>query len=235
MSKVIAIIPARGGSKRIPRKNIKKFQGVPMIERTILMAKQSQLFDEIIVSTDDAEIRAIGESLQISVHKRSQALADDFATTVEVISNIVSENLIRNLSKGTVVVCLYPVTPLLRYQRIREAIENLKNSDATYVFAVHEFDSSVERGFKLSSENCPKIYLNKYLAARSQDIEPTYHDAGQFYVADIETWRAMKPIISNSSKVIKLEKFETIDVDNQADWNFAEEIYLLREAKKFPV
>ena len=231
MTKIIAIIPARGCSKRIPRKNIKEFHGVPMIQHTISMAKSSSLFDQIIVSTDDTEIANIAKRDDVKVHQRNRNLANDFTTTVEVISNILKADEYLALSEDTIVVCLYPVTPLLQYRRVKEAIDYLKDGNSTYIFPVHEFESPVERGFKLSLKNHPKIFFQKYFSKRTQDIEPTFHDAGQFYVASIDTWREMKPIISKNSKVIKLEKFETVDVDNQTDWNFVEELYSIRKKK----
>jgi pseudaminic acid cytidylyltransferase len=232
MSKVIVIIPARGGSKRIIKKNIKEFHGTPMIQRTIQLAKESGLFSEIVVSTDDQEISRICQLNEVNLHRRDAELSDDFTTTVEVVSNILLSERYKALSSDTIVVCLYPVTPLLQPRRISEAINYLQESNATYIFPVHEFDSPVERGFKLSQDNHPRIFFQKKFLKRTQDSEPTFHDAGQFYVANIETWRTKKPILSKFSRGLKLAKYETVDVDNQEDWEFAEELYLIRERQE---
>ena len=224
----IAVIPARAGSKRIPHKNIKRLGGVPVIAYAIKAAQDSGLFGQIYVSTDSQEIANIATYYGASVpYLREANLSDDYATTISVISDFVSK-LKSELQNIEYVCCIYPVTPMLRSDRIIEAYKILKSENFDYVFPVKNHETSLLRSFEVDSTNRPVMITNKFESTRSQDLPNLFHDAGQFYWGRKTAWENQKPIFSGNSSVIEIGKWEAIDVDTIEDWDIVEGLLSLR-------
>ncbi len=227
----VAIIPARGGSKRIPRKNIVSIQGIPMIGYAILAAKESGLFEKIIVSTDDVEISAIAKSFGADIPQyRSSELSNDFATTNEVLADAVSPTWLGEL-KPDYVCCIYATTPLLKAAHLIESYKIIQDEVADYVFPAAPFTHSVERGFKLREDKGLQMLFPEHFSTRSQDLQPTYHDVGQFYWGKTEAWAKQKPIFSATSRIMKVDASEFVDIDNLADLELVAEILESRIGK----
>ena len=225
----IAIIPARGGSKRIPRKNIKNFNGVPVIFYAIEAAKKSGIFDEIIVSTDDTEIAKIAEEMGAKIPwLRDKVLADDFTTTVNVIQNVVQKLSLENI-KYESVCCIYPVTPLLHHKSLIKGLEILERANCDYVVAATKVSSSPQRYFKLGDNNQIEMPSRESELTRTQDLEKYYQDAGQFYWGASTAWESGKQIFTSNSRIIELELGASVDIDTLEDWRYAE---LLFHAKR---
>ncbi len=220
MSK-IAIITARGGSKRIPRKNIRDFLGKPIIAYSIETALESGLFDEVMVSTDNSEIAEIAEKYGATVpFIRSSENADDFATTVDVLLEVLKEyeNQNREFEYGC---CIYPTAPLLTSDKLTKGFDQLKEKGFDTVFPVVEFGYPILRSLKIESG---KIEMNwpKHLESRSQDLPSSYHDAGQFYwFRTDKLLKEKKLFTSNSGAVVMLQE-EVQDIDTEQDWKLAE-------------
>jgi pseudaminic acid cytidylyltransferase len=225
----IAIIPARGGSKRIPKKNVKLLAGKPAIAYPIELALNIGIFDRVIVSTDDPEIAEASKGFGAEVpFSRSSELSDDFTVTVDVIADAV--NQLRSLGgKFDFVCCLYPVTPLLKAQRLYQSLEILQTGEWDYVFPAIEFPSPIERGFKKSSSGLIEFGFPEFEKTRTQDIEKTFHDAGQFYFGKTEAWIDKKPILNGKSTFIELEKNETLDIDDIEDWRLVEQLVSFKD------
>jgi pseudaminic acid cytidylyltransferase len=217
--KPIAVIPARGGSKRIPRKNILPIHGIPMIGYAILAAKESELFEKIIVSTDDAKISSIAKSFGAEVPRfRSAELSDDFATTNDVMADAIKPVWIGE-SKPNHVCCIYATTPLLKATHLIESYKLIEDQSVDYVFPAAPFIHNIQRAFKLTESNGLQMIFPDQLLTRTQDLEPTYHDVGQFYWGKTEAWVNQKPIFSATSKIMKVKADEFVDVDELEDLN----------------
>lgn len=228
---MIAIIPARGGSKRIPRKNVKNYLGRPIISHTISIARDSGLFKNIYVSTEDLEIARVASDSGAEVLHRKQSLADDHTTTVEVISNAISE-LDPLILRGTeLVCCIYPVNPNLSGARILEGKDLLQSQDLDYVFTAKKFESSPARSLRLGEDGRSEMHFPNFLNTRSQDLPEYFHDAAMFYLGKTLAWMEKKPVLFGNSKFIVLDKYETLDVDDDEDWIMMEELHSVR--KKF--
>ena len=225
----IAIIPARGGSKRIIRKNIKLLAGIPAIAYPIKLALNSGLFEKVIVSTDDAEIAevSIKHGAQIPF-MRNATLSNDFTITVDVLADAV-EQLLSHGEHYDYVCCIYPVTPLLKGVRLNEAFEIIQSGMWDYVFPAIEFPSPVERGFKRGTSGIVEFINPEFANTRTQDIPKTFHDSGQFYFGTTEAWLKKTPILTGNSTFIELAKNETLDIDDLEDWELVEK---LMEIKK---
>lgn len=219
----VAIIPARGGSKRIPRKNIRPFHGVPAIVRTIETAKRSNCFDNIIISTDDEQIADIATKFGAEVpFMRPKHLADDFTTTSDVVVHAIEE--IQARQPVSAVCCIYPVTPLLTAERLREGVKLLHDNQSDFVAPVCEFNHpptralGVKKGFvQMENEN--------HLVTRTQDTEPLYHDAGQFYWGWATSWLTSKPIFQARTIPLHLDRSEAVDIDCETDWLICEALF----------
>jgi len=220
----IAVIPARSGSKRIPRKNVKTIAGLPAIAYPIRLAIDSGIFERVIVTTDDKSIADISISLGAEVpFIRSSILSNDFAGTVDVVSDVASF-LIKNKEKVDYICCIYPVTPLLRVHRLQEAFELVVNGNWDFVLPAIEFTTPIERGFKKTIFGSIELVNPEYMSTRTQDISKTFHDAGQFYFGKTEAWIHKKPILGGNSTFLELSKYEVLDVDDIEDWAFLEQI-----------
>lgn len=219
--KHLAIITARGGSKRIPRKNIKEFCGKPIIAYSIEAALEAGVFDEVMVSTDDEEIAEIAMKYGAKVpFYRSEATANDFATTNDVIWEVLEEYEKRG-QVFDAFCCMYPTAPFLKAERLTAAMDLLMNSDADKVFPVVEFSFPPLRGL-LIEDDVLKFKHPEYMYTRSQDLEKLYHDAGQFYCFKTEDYRANRSFWTGNIKPIVLSELEVQDIDTQTDWEIAE-------------
>lgn len=225
----IAIIPARGGSKRIPRKNINLLGDLPAIAYPINLAIKSKLFNKVIVSTDDQEIANLSIKLGAEVpFLRRKELGNDFAITVDVIADSIHQ--MEELgSVYDYACCIYPITPLLRVERLEEASEIIRLGGWNYVFPAIEFESPIERGFIKDTSGIIKLKFPEFINTRTQDLVKSFHDAGQFYFGKVEAWLRKEPILSSQSTFIELDKYETFDVDDLNDWTFVENILRFRK------
>jgi pseudaminic acid cytidylyltransferase len=222
----IAIIPARGGSKRIPRKNIKDFLGRPIIVYSIEAALKSQLFDEVMVSTDDDEIAKIAVKYGAKVpFLRSAETSTDFATTMEVIQEVVSEYKIQFGKVFDLVCCIYPTAPLIQMKHLKKGLDLLLEKDFGSVFPVVVFGYPVWRGVEITADGKTQMVWPEYINFRSQDLKKVYHDAGQWYWMRMN--QSLKIIFTQNSGSIVLSETEVQDIDNLIDWDLAEMKYKL--------
>ncbi len=224
----IAIIPARGGSKRIPRKNIADFAGEPVISRTIRNAQLTHIFDKIFVSTDDDVIADVAKKSGATILNRPVELSDDFTSTLDVLAFEVTSLLNSQLDDSDLVACIYPVTPLLNFNHLTIAMKLTESDSRGYVFAVTESAAPIERSFHIDTKNYITKTFEGFENNRTQDIEKTYFDAGQFYVGTAAIWSQKKPIFSANSRAYVIPRYEVIDIDTLEDWEFAEELFALR-------
>jgi N-acylneuraminate cytidylyltransferase len=225
----IAIIPARGGSKRIPRKNIKQFHGRPMISWTIGHAIESKLFEEIIVSTDDPEIASIAKEYGAIIGDfRPHYLSDDNATLIAVMNYEAKKLIERQRNPSDTLCCLYPASPLLKFEAVKRGLKIVNDKNADYAISVKEFEQSPLRAFEKDESGFVKYKFPENSNFRSQDLRTLYADAGQFTIANIETWARNKSSLNGSIYPIILGKYEAIDLDDINDWQMAEEIFELR-------
>lgn len=216
---IVAVITARGGSKRIPRKNIKEFMGKPMLSYAVEAAVNSKVFDEVMVSTDDVEIAEIAKQFGAKVpFMRSEKTANDFATTADVLEEVVSEYKKRGKTFDELC-CIYPCVPFLTADVIKNAYEKFKTSGADRLTPVVKYSFPIQRAFKLKEQGLLEYREPENAPKRSQDLEPMYHDVGMFYFYKTEKM--------NSDKIAMLEMDEAMvqDIDNDSDWQMAEMKY----------
>jgi pseudaminic acid cytidylyltransferase len=221
----IAVIPARGGSKRIPRKNVKLFHGLPIISYAINTATKSGIFDKVIVSTDDAEIAEIAKSYGAEIPwMRSKELSGDHVTTISVMQDA-TKKLGADFVGLENVCCIYPATPLLKTNFLSRGLELLTVGGWNYVFSAVAVESPPYRFFSLTPSNGVKMLFPNFEKSRTQDLESTYCDAGQFYWGTKKSWSAGLPILSMNSTILELPTNLTIDIDTISDWKIAENRY----------
>lgn len=228
MSKA-AIITARGGSKRIPHKNIKEFCGKPIIAYSIEAAKAAGSFDEIMVSTDDPEIAEIAKKYGAKVpFMRSAENADDFATTRDVVREVL-EQYAEQGQYFEAVCCIYPTAPFITGKRLAEAMNLLEEKAADSVFPVVAFSFPPQRSIVLQ-EGRAAFKWPEHALTRSQDLEPFYHDCGQFYCLNTKAFAEQNLLIMEKTYPVILDEMEVQDIDNETDWKLAElKFQLLRE------
>lgn len=218
----IAIIPARGGSKRIPKKNIKSFFGKPIIAYSILAAISSGLFDEVMVSTDDEEIELVAKEYGAMVpFMRSKKNADDYATTTDVLVEVIEQykSLGHSFEHGC---CIYPTAPFVTENTLNESYQLLVKEGYDSVFPVLPFTYPIQRALKISNDKRVKMFNPEYLDSRSQDLEHAYHDCGQFYWFKTNVVVESRRLWTNNSGAIILSELEAHDIDNLEDWKIAE-------------
>lgn len=222
----IAVIPARGGSKRIPGKNLKEFCGKPIIQYSIDTAINSKLFEKVIVSTDDEKIAAEAERLGAEVpFLRPAELSDDFTPTVPVIKHAINFLSSQGIDPQ-LVCCLYATAPLIKQQYFLEAYHKLENnSQYKYSFPVCTFPFPIQRALKLNSKNSIDMFSPEYQLTRSQDLEEAFHDAGQFYFGRTEAWLDEEVIYAKYSCGVTVPRYLCQDIDTEEDWKMAEVIY----------
>lgn len=221
----LAVIPARGGSKRIPRKNIKDFCGKPMIAWSILAAQESGCFDRIIVSTDDDDIAAVAKQWGADVpFKRPAELSDDYTGTIPVIAHAV-ETLLREGTEFNAVCCLYATAPFVRAEYLRQGYDALVASEGDYAFSVTSYAFPIQRALRITETGHVAMFYPEHFSTRSQDLEEAFHDAGQFYWGTAKAWREQKVIFSAQSIPIILPRYCVQDIDTLEDWYQAELLY----------
>ena len=229
----LAIIPARGGSKRIPRKNIKPFLGKPIIAYAIEAALDSKLFTSVMVSTEDEEIAKIAQQYGADFpFSRSKKNADDHATTADVLLEVLEEYKRRG-QVFEYACCIYPTAPFLTAKKLLEAYEMLKQHQFDTVFPVLRFNSPIQRALRLDDQQQIALFQPQHISTRSQDLEPAYHDSGQFYFFEVAALRQKKQLWTNHSGAIILSEMEAHDIDHEEDWAIAEFKYRItfNEAK----
>ena len=221
----IAIIPARGGSKRIPRKNIKEFHGKPMIAYSIEAALESNCFDKVIVSTDDSEIAEIAIKYGAEVpFIRPDNIADDYATTLDVIKHAIEFTEQQGWGVKNVC-CIYATAPFLTPEFIKKGLQELTKSTIDYAFSATSFPFPIQRAIRINAQERVEMLQPEHLNTRSQDLEEAYHDAGQFYWGTATAFLNGKPFFSPQSKAILLPRKRVQDIDTPEDRELAEALY----------
>ena len=226
-AKAVAVIPARGGSKRITRKNIKEFHGKPMIAYSIEAALSCGLFDRVIVSTDDDEIAKTANDYGAETpFLRPESLADDFATTSDVMQHALL-TLSENGQSFDYACCLYATAPFLRVQALKDAYAILVKSDCKYCFSATSYGFPIQRAIKHNDDGGIEMFSPEFAKTRSQDLEPAFHDAGQFYWGLTSAFEQQLPIFAPHSRMVILPKHEVVDIDTPEDWLLAERLFAL--------
>ncbi len=230
--KKLCIIPARGGSKRIPRKNIKNFLGKPIIAYSIEAALQSNLFDEVMVSTDDNEIAEIAKKYGAKVpFLRSEENANDYATTVDVINEVLQQY--KEIGKSfQTACCIYPTAPFVSSNKLKEAFDLMMSNNFDSVFPVMEFSFPIQRALKKDVNNKMTLFQPEHLNSRSQDLEKAYHDSGQFYWFFTNAILEKGKLWTDNTGVIVIKESEGQDIDTLEDWKLAEIKYKLLHEKE---
>ncbi len=231
MKKGLCIIPARGGSKRIPRKNIKEFLGKPIISYSIQAALESDLFDEVIVSTDDEEIAKIATKYGAKVpFMRSAENSNDFATTIDVLIEVLSQYKSPPLGVGGCCCCIYPTAPFVTAKTLQSAYNQLIEGNFDSIYPVQKFGFPIQRAVVFQDNKI--AWMNPENAMiRSQDLVPTYHDAGQFYFFKTDILLEQRTILTENSSAIVISEMDAQDIDNEEDWRMAELKFQLRNEK----
>ena len=221
----VAVIPARGGSKRIPRKNIRIFGGLPMIAHSIRAARESACFNRIIVSTDDAEIAEISRQYGAETpFFRPAELANDYAGTTAVVAHAVNWLTSQHENPG-LTCCLYATAPFVRAEDIRAGVGIFGQDRWRYVFSASTYDFPVFRGFTAEAGTGLAMIFPEHANTRSQDLPESFHDAGQFYIADAATWARQDQIFDAHSTFVRLPRWRVQDIDTEEDWVRAEHMY----------
>lgn len=225
----IAIIPARGGSKRIPHKNIRDFCGRPIISYAIDAAKRCGRFEEIMVSTDSEEIAEIAKKYGASVpFMRSSATAGDLATTEDVLLEVVDEYRNRG-QEFKYLTCIYPTAALIEPETISKAIDIMAEHEPAVVIPLLQFSYPPQRAFVIGEDGYAKYDNPEHVRTRSQDLEPMYHDSGQFYVYNVKKLIEQKGDIEDDYYPIILSEMDAQDIDNISDWQLAEMKYKIKK------
>ena len=221
----ICVIPARAGSRRIPRKNIKEFNGKPIIAYSIEAALKSNCFSQVIVSTDDNEISEVAKKYGAHVpFVRPDELSNDYVGTIPVIKHTIewmedNNNYIEN------VCCLYATAPFIQSKIISKAYQQLKNSSADYCFSVTSFAFPIQRAIRIVQDNKVDMFYPEHFNTRSQDLEEACHDAGQFYWGKAQAFKAELPLFSEVATPYVLPRYLVQDIDTMEDWIRAEVMY----------
>lgn len=218
----LAVIPARGGSKRIPRKNIKAFHGKPMISYAIAAAIASDSFDLVLVSTDDEEIAQIAREYGAAVpFMRPPELADDHTGTIPVIAHAI-DWVNRNVGIVEFTCCLYATAPFVQAADLKRGLQLLQSSDADYAFSVASYAFPIQRAIRITTNQRVEMFQPEYFNTRSQDLEEAFHDAGQFYWGTAQAWLTGKPVFSRGAVSVLLPRYRVQDIDTEEDWRRAE-------------
>jgi len=217
----VAIITARGGSKRIPRKNIKDFLGKPIIAYSIETALNSGLFDYVMVSTDDDEIAEVAKKYGAQVpFVRSKQTSDDFTGTADVVIEVLHD--LKKIGKEFInACCIYPTAPFISKQTLNESYQLLIGKKFDSVFPVCSFSYPIQRALEISNSKTSMVW-EENLNKRSQDLPARYHDAGQFYWMNVESFLIEKKLFTNNTGSVILDELQVQDIDNETDWKLAE-------------
>ena len=228
----IAIIPARGGSKRIPRKNIKLFAGKPMVAHSILAAQKSGVFDRIVVSTDDDEIMKIASEWGAETpFRRPIDLSNDFASTEDVLVHDLRA-LGAQGSRIDFACCIYATAPLIQYEDLQRGFSLLQDFGATTAFAVTSFDYPIFRALNKNDQGRLGMVWPEYLNSRSQDLPEVFHDAGQFYWMNVAKFLDEKQLFSVNAVPVPIPRWRVQDIDTLEDWTRAEKLFQLIQSDR---
>ncbi|MBM0637734.1 pseudaminic acid cytidylyltransferase [Campylobacter sp. VicNov18] len=231
--KNLCIIPARGGSKRIPKKNIVDFLGKPLLAYSIKNALNSNIFDEVLLSSDDEEILKIALKYgATSTLKRNQNLSDDHASSTAVVQDIIQTLQNKNQIYDNVC-CLYATAPLLNESILKKAYEKFIQNKSKFLFAATEFNYPIQRAFYLDEKSQVHMFNEKYYKSRSQDLIKAYHDAGAFYFGTSKAWLEEDFIFKPHSSVFILPRNLACDIDTTQDLEFAKTLYKVNHESSF--
>jgi N-acylneuraminate cytidylyltransferase len=229
---VIAIIPARGGSKRIPRKNARPFLGRPIIARTIEHLLEAGVFDQVVVSTDDDEISTIAREAGGQVpFRRPDELANDLIGTEAVVRHAIESLETRTGRRLGLVCAVYPTAVLVTPEDIRDALRVLREDGVDYVFSATSFPYPIQRALRRRPDGSCEMFHPHHLSTRSQDLEPAYHDAGQFYWGRRDAWIDAKPVFTANSRFYLVPRYRVQDIDTIEDWRRAEMLHRVLEER----
>lgn len=218
----LAVIPARGGSKRIPRKNIKLFGGKPMIAWSIETALRSRCFDRVMVSTDDSEIAQVAKAYGADApFVRPAELSDDYIGTIPVIAHAIQWQK-DNGGSASHVCCIYATAPFVLAEDLQRGMALLESSGADYAFSVTSYAFPIQRAIRITPEQRVEMFQPDQFNTRSQDLEEAWHDAGQFYWGQAAAWLAQKPIFTDAATPVSLPRYRVQDIDTLEDWVRAE-------------
>lgn len=227
----LAVIPARGGSKRIPRKNIKVFGGKPIIAWSIEAALLSGCFDRVLVSTDDPEITQVALAYGADVpFERPRELSDDHTGTIPVIAHAI-EWQANHGGPPNLVCCIYATAPFIQITDLQSGLELLQSSDADYVFGATSYAFPIQRAIRISQDRRVEMFQPSEFNTRSQDLDEAWHDAGQFYWGRAAAWLANKPLFTQKSIAMPIPRHRVQDIDSREDWERAE--WLFRAFKNY--
>lgn len=221
----VAVIPARGGSKRIPRKNIRLFSGKPIMAWSIEAALESNCFDYVLVSTDDAEIADIARSFGASApFVRPKELSDDYADTISVMRHAVNWTN-TNIGRTENICCIYATAPFVTPGDILRGKKILEESQCQFAFPVAHFDYPIQRAIRINAQERIEMFNPEFYMSRSQDLEEAWHDAGQFYWGRGEAWLSCNSLFTTASAPIRLPRNRVQDIDTLEDWELAEHMF----------
>ncbi|WP_028300834.1 pseudaminic acid cytidylyltransferase [Oceanospirillum beijerinckii] len=227
----LCVIPARGGSKRIPGKNIREFCGKPMIAWSIERAIESGAFDKIIVSTDSSEIAEVAKSYGAEVpFIRPEELADDFTDTLPVIKHAITAMADLGLNYKYVC-CLYATAPFVLVNDLKKGLGCLMNKPIDYAFSVTSYAFPIQRALKVNGNGGIEMLHPEHRLTRSQDLEEYWHDAGQFYWGAVDAWLSQRKIFSDRSAPVVLDRYRVQDIDTMADWVRAELMFKMMQTE----
>jgi pseudaminic acid cytidylyltransferase len=225
----LGLIPARSGSKRIPRKNIRQFFGKPIIVHSIETALACERIDRVMVSTDDEEIASVARAAGAEVpFMRAPELSDDHATTIEVICDAL-ERIEATGEAVDAVCCLYATAPFVTARDLLDAHQQLQSSGASYVFAATAYPYPIQRALRVVGGRAA-MFHPEHVTTRSQDLAPAFHDAGQFYWCRPEAIRARRPLLGPDASMYLMDRMRVQDIDTLEDWDFAEKLFALLQA-----
>lgn len=223
----LAVIPARGGSKRIPRKNIKLFAGKPVIAWSISAALRSGCFDHVVVSTEDEEIAEVARAYGAETpFMRPLDLADDHTGTIPVIAHAINWH-IEHGETPSAVCCIYATAPLLLAEDLRRGLQILQNEQCDYAFSVTSYAFPIQRALRVTDDLRIEMLDPERFHTRSQDLQAAWHDAGQFYWGKTDAWLAAHPIFSHDAVPVFLPRHRVQDIDTPEDWVRAEQLFRL--------
>ena len=232
-SNAVAVIPARGGSKRVLRKNIRDFHGRPMLSWSIEAALASKCFGQVIVSTDDEEIAEVARACGAEVpFIRPIELSGDHVATIPVVAHAVNW-LRQNGSPPGFVCCIYATAPFLSVEDLCRGFDLIQQTGGDYVFPVTMFDFPIQRAIRVKETGQVEMFQPEHFSTRSQDLEEAYHDAGQFYWGKVAAWIDGTPFFSPNAWPLKIPKSRAQDIDTEEDWAIAERLFALQQTKKY--
>jgi len=220
----LAVIPARGGSKRIPGKNIRLLGGEPVLARTLQAVQRSGVFDRIVVSTDDPEIARVAREAGAEMpFMRPAELADDMTATRPVVQHAVAASEIAFGTRAELVGCIYPTAALVLPEDYQDARSKLEHGSADMVFTAVEYPHPIERAWRAAEGGLVRMIRPEHAGTRTQDLEPSYHDAGQFYLGRRGAWMAASA--PESRAMVLLPRYRAVDVDSEEDWALLELLF----------